>query len=103
MKRLQMPDLSSGLCVGRLDLFEDINSLTAFAATQLCKSGCPVYRACREWGIRHEKFGCWGGLADRALTKQRKELGIRLQEPPSVPRVLAGQYTTTRSTIGDAA
>lgn len=87
-----MPDLSAGLCRDRADAFEDINTLTALRAVQVCRSGCPVLAACREWGVRHEIHGCWGGLADRALAAERRRLGIQVDEIRTaafVPRINA--------------
>ncbi len=33
-------------------------------AKAVCAS-CPVREACREWGLKYEKFGIWGGLNER--------------------------------------
>ncbi len=77
----RMPDLSAGACVGRLEEFDDITTATAPRAIQVCNSGCPVMQDCATWGIRHERFGVWGAMAERTLTAQRKRLGIRLEEP----------------------
>jgi hypothetical protein len=75
-----MPDLSAGLCRNRLAEFEDINTLTAARAAQICRSGCPVLAACRKWGVRRERYGMWGGLGERGLKAERKRLGIELDE-----------------------
>ena len=76
----RMPDLSAGLCRNRLDEFWDINTATASRAMQVCNSGCPVFDICRDWGLRHEQYGCWGGLAGPALAIERRRLGIELVE-----------------------
>jgi hypothetical protein len=75
-----MPNLSTGLCLTRPDAFEDINTLAATRAAQICLSGCPVFNACRDWGVRHEIHGCWGGLAEKRLAAERRRLGIELDE-----------------------
>lgn len=76
----RMPDLSAGLCRGRLEEFEDINTLTSYRAAQVCLSGCPVFELCRDWGVRHERHGMWGGLTDRQLAAARREHGIAIEE-----------------------
>ncbi len=76
----RMPDLSTGLCRTRLAEFDDITTLTAPRAIEICRSGCPVLQACGEWGLRHEKHGVWGGYSYRALNAERKRLGIEIEE-----------------------
>lgn len=93
----KMPDLSSGLCRTRLEEFEDISTLTAARAEQICRSGCPVIQACGDWGLRHERHGVWGGLSYRTLNAERKRLGIRLEEVrygEVAARVAAGRPST---------
>jgi hypothetical protein len=76
-----MPDLTAGLCRNRPAEFNDITTAhDAHRAAEVCHGGCPVLDACRDWGIRHERHGVWGGLAGRALTVARHRLGIDLEE-----------------------
>lgn len=94
----RLPDLTAGLCRERPDAFENINTLTSHRATQICLSGCPVFDTCRDWGVRHEVYGCWGGLADRALAAERKRLGVELVELRTgeiAPRVKARRGAQT--------
>lgn len=74
-----MPDLSRAICKGREE-FDDINTLTAYRASLVCRSGCPVFWACRGWGVRHEIHGCWGGLAGKQLANERRRLKIKVDE-----------------------
>ncbi len=47
---------------------------------------CPVRDECRDWGIRHEKFGIWGGLTEIERRRERKRLGVRSEAGgPRVP------------------
>lgn len=47
-------------------------------AKALCHQ-CPVFNECREWAIKHEEFGIWGGTNMRDRAKIRRERGIKLQ------------------------
>lgn len=100
MTGLAMPNLSTGLCVRRPDEFDEINTLTAFHAAQICKSGCPVFAACRDLGLHHEIHGCWGGLAGKRLASERRRLGIELDEIRNgdyAPRITKPTSTRVRS------
>jgi len=42
---------------------------------------CPVMERCKEWGIRHEEFGVWGGMDEyerRAV--RRADARLRLNQ-----------------------
>lgn len=41
------------------------------AAKAVCAT-CPVLGLCREHGIRHEKWGVWGGMTEGERRKERK-------------------------------
>lgn len=45
---------------------------------------CPVRRECLDWGLRHEKFGVWGGESADARERMRARRGIRLVVPGSM-------------------
>jgi WhiB family transcriptional regulator, redox-sensing transcriptional regulator len=47
---------------------------------KLICSQCPLHDACREHGIRHERFGVWGGLSEADRKKIR-----RTRRDPSDP------------------
>lgn len=53
----------------------------AIVATKRICEGCPVLEKCREHGLRHEKFGIWGGLSERERRRIRKEQGISIETP----------------------
>lgn len=44
-------------------------------AQELC-SGCPVLHACRDWALRRDEFGVWGGWTRRHRLHAQKRLGI---------------------------
>lgn len=44
-------------------------------ARALC-AGCPEREECREWGIRHEPFGVWGGAGAGTLEAERARRGL---------------------------
>lgn len=43
------------------DILDPTLSGMAFQAVQLCQQ-CPIIEQCREYGLKHETFGIWGGL-----------------------------------------
>lgn len=49
------------------------------AAKNLCGT-CPIVAECADWGVRHERYGVWGGLSERERTAIRARDGIRV--PP---------------------
>lgn len=49
-------------------------------AKAIC-SECPAIEACREWGIRHEHHGVFGGLSERERRLRRK----LAQHTPPIP------------------
>ena len=48
-------------------------------AKALCQN-CPVLKECREWGIKHEEFGIWGGLNPYDRRRVRRQRNIKLQQ-----------------------
>lgn len=101
-----MPDLSSGNCVGLdTDLFYDdmtivereeeywsdvnqkhyvkyVESSTEQRRwlRQICLT-CPVLQDCREYAISHETWGFWGGLTATERESERVIRGIKVDEP----------------------
>ena len=97
-----MPDLSSGNCVGLdVDLFYDdylgyekdyqywseINNkeYTGYLSTKpkqhaylrrVCLS-CPVVQECREYAITHELWGFWGGMTAMERQSERVMRGVK--------------------------
>jgi len=37
----------------------------------------PETKECRDWGLRYEEFGVWGGLDPTQRKRVRKEQGIK--------------------------
>jgi hypothetical protein len=56
-------------------------------AINICNS-CEILNKCRDWGIKHEKHGIWGGMTPWARRKYRKTHNILLVEPISIIRYL---------------
>ncbi len=46
---------------------------------------CPVLEPCRDWGLRREHYGLWGGLAERERRRTRLTLGITVESPHTNP------------------
>jgi len=78
-------------------------------ARSVCER-CPVIDACREWGIRHEHFGVWGGLSEKERRRIRRERGVGCTRPeagyerivvPGLPREV--QAGISDVTVGDVA
>ena len=41
----------------------------------LCRY-CPIAEQCRDWALRHEKFGYWGGTTEAQRIIERRERNI---------------------------
>ena len=54
----------------------------------LCAS-CPVFAECKDWSLRHEKYGIWAGMTENQRKLERRRLGIKL-ETPEVFEILNG-------------
>jgi hypothetical protein len=84
------PDLTAGLCRGAgTQLFYADRGENMTRTRAICNA-CPVQVPCREWGIRHEHFGVWGGLTERARRVERSRRGIRCEAPWFNPIVGSG-------------
>ena len=46
---------------------------------RMCLS-CPVVQECREWGIKRERYGFWGGMTATERESERIMRGIRVNE-----------------------
>lgn len=46
---------------------------------RMCLS-CPVVQECREWGIKRERYGFWGGMTATERESERIMRGIRVDE-----------------------
>lgn len=59
---------------------DDKNNTIWLRATigRIC-GACPMFDDCREWGIRHEKYGWWGGLSPMDRVRYRRTHGIVLE------------------------
>lgn len=40
---------------------------------------CPVMQQCREWGLKHERIGIWGGLSERERRRLRRRAGVTFE------------------------
>jgi hypothetical protein len=56
----------------------DTNIANVQMARTVCL-GCEHREDCAEWGIRHERFGIWGGLSPRDLVETRKKRNIIIE------------------------
>lgn len=42
---------------------------------------CPIAEQCRDWALRHEKFGYWGGTTEAQRIIERRERKITVELP----------------------
>ena len=42
---------------------------------------CPIAEQCRDWALRHEKFGYWGGTTEAQRVVERRKREITLLSP----------------------
>jgi hypothetical protein len=47
---------------------------------KLC-ANCDVLDKCRDWAIKHEDWGFWGGMSMYERRQYRKKYNIRLDQP----------------------
>lgn len=67
-------------CRSNPDAFFTDNPAAAVVVARHC-DGCPIRRSCREWGIRHELYGIWGGATAAERKAIRRRRGITLEVP----------------------
>ena len=48
-------------------------------AKSICNT-CPHKKECGQWGLKHERFGIWGGLSERDRRPLRNRLNIIVEE-----------------------
>jgi WhiB family redox-sensing transcriptional regulator len=82
---MKYPDFTSANCASvGLDLFFEEEDTGKFRnvkeAKKIC-SACPIQDTCAEWGLKHEKYGIWGGLLPHERDAIRKQRNIMLIEP----------------------
>lgn len=80
---LQMPKFDQPLCAQTdMEAFfnPSHNSAETRAAINIC-GRCKEQEACKQWALKHEDSGIWGGTTPRERRKMRKKLGIELQAP----------------------
>jgi hypothetical protein len=52
---------------------------------------CPIAEQCRDWALRHENFGYWGGTTEAQRIVERRERNITVQLPEiSVEKQICG-------------
>jgi WhiB family transcriptional regulator, redox-sensing transcriptional regulator len=65
--------LARGACQGTdTEMFYSLSPIIIASAKAICRR-CPVLAVCREWGIRREEFGIWGGLDELERRAIRRE------------------------------
>lgn len=47
-------------------------------AVSMCNA-CPMVHECRDWGVRHERYGIWGGMTPADRKRERQRLGLHLE------------------------
>jgi hypothetical protein len=57
----------------------DEKKIEVKAAKSICNS-CTHKIECQQWGIKHERFGIWGGLTERDRRPVRNRLNIIVEE-----------------------
>ena len=62
-----------------IELFFTDNAELIAKAMSLCMN-CPVMEECREYSMKYEEFGTFGGLTAPERKRLRKEIGIRLNQ-----------------------
>lgn len=72
-----MPDWSGAICTTTdPDIFLPEKGANSFHVIAICKSGCPIIDACREYAIEHHEIGVWGGTSHkdrRRIRRARKD------------------------------
>ena len=55
---------------------------------------CPVREECRAWAVEHELEGFWGGAGSTAISRERKDTGVKLDTPEldARTRLVIGTY-----------
>lgn len=78
-----------GPCKGKTDMFYHPFSSKAAArilvqeVKAIC-GRCPHLHPCREWGLKHEEFGVWGGWTEQERRAYRINNNITLERPEAL-------------------
>jgi WhiB family redox-sensing transcriptional regulator len=93
-----------GPCKGKTDIFYRpfSNKLAARVLIKEVKAICNSCRhimECRDWGIKHEEFGVWGGMTEQERRAYRINHDITLERPEAltIETVRVGQRPKTIS------
>lgn len=75
-----------GPCKGQTDLFYRPYSSKAAARILIAQvkaicASCAHLDPCREWGIKHEEFGVWGGWTEQERRAYRINNDVTLERP----------------------
>jgi len=57
----------------------DEKQVEAKVAKSIC-NGCIHKIECQQWGLKHERYGIWGGLSERERYPIRRRLNIIVEE-----------------------
>lgn len=70
------------------ELFYADQSDNVYSLLSDCCQGCPSLEPCREWAIRHEAHGYWGGMSPM----ERKRYRYRMRIPFADPVTMVSEY-----------
>ena len=76
---------TGGKCAGLpVEIFFPEPGENADEAKSICEN-CPIIEECREWGIRYETLGIWGGMSPLERKRERQRRRLRGVSPNSSP------------------
>lgn len=82
---MKYPDFSEASCAGiGIEFFfedEETGKFPNVRSARIICASCPVQKACTDWGLKHEKYGIWGGLTPNERERIRKAQNIILVDP----------------------
>lgn len=104
--KLDIDWINQGACRGQssIDFYAEHTSslgrMEQKRAVSVCQN-CSVVSECRDYALRYERFGVWGGMTEIQRTKERKRLNIipeldRFNMQTFLPRTNRPEPTTTR-------
>jgi WhiB family redox-sensing transcriptional regulator len=79
---MKQPDWTKANCQGTDtdSFYPEVGSSIGYTALRVCES-CDIIEDCREYAIKHEKHGVWGGMLPVARKEYRRRHGISLETP----------------------
>ena len=79
----EMAWMSEGICssIGPQLFYADPSDANSGTIARKVCDSCPVVDECAEHGIKHERFGIWGGLTPQQRSAIRRERNITCQDP----------------------